>query len=236
MKIAVLGGTGSFGIGLVMRWATEHDMIIGSREAEKAERAAEEITSLLQERGLRARIRGMDNRAAVEESDLVVLSIPYKSARPMVAELQDSFTDQIVISPIAPMAKVGKRYLYTPPPEGSAALLIQNLLPPSVKVVAAFHTVSSKAIRELDATIEGDIIIAGDDPDSKRIVSGLVWMINNLRPLDGGDLTVAAQIEGLTPLLLNLAKVDGNGIKCPGIAVVLSCPTEKKIEAAIYEY
>jgi len=28
-----------------------------------------------------------------------------------------------------------------------------------------------------------------------------------------------------------LSKVDGNGIKCPGIAIVLSCPTEKKIES-----
>lgn len=230
MKIAVLGGTGSFGIGLVMRWATEHDMIIGSREAEKAERAAEEITSLLDERGIRASIKGMENRAAVEESDLVVLSIPYESARSMVMEMKDSFNDQIVVSPIVPMTRTGKRYMYTPPPEGSAALLIQNTLPSSVKVVAAFHTVSSKAIRDLETRLEGDVIIAGDDPNSKRIVSDLVRMIYDLRPLDGGDLKVAAQIEGLTPLLLNLAKVDGNGIKCPGIAVVLSCPTEKKIE------
>ncbi|MGB3943361.1 MAG: NADPH-dependent F420 reductase [Methanothrix sp.] len=230
MKIAVLGGTGDFGVGLVMRWAEEHEIIIGSRGAERAERAAEEVIRILRERGVDARIRGMENADAVAESDLVVLSVPYNSAKTMVEELKGSFNDQIVVSPIVPMTRVGKRYTYTPPAEGSAALLIQKILPPSVRVVSAFHTVSSKAIRDLDARLEGDVIIAGDDPESKRIVSDLVRTIRDLRPLDGGDLKVAAQIEGLTPLLLNLAKVNGNSIKCPGIAVVLSCPTEKKIE------
>ncbi|UEC42307.1 MAG: F420-dependent NADP reductase [Methanothrix sp.] len=231
MKIAVLGGTGDFGVGLVMRWAGEHEIIIGSRGAERAEKAAEEIIRILRERGVDASIRGMKNADAVAESDLVVLSIPYNSAKPMVEELKGSFNDQIVVSPIVPMNRVGKRYMYTPPAEGSAALLIQKILPPSVRVVSAFHTVSSKAIRDMDNRLMGDVIIAGDDPESKRIVADLVRAIRDLRPLDGGDLKVAAQIEGLTPLLLNLAKVNGNAIKCPGIAVVLSCPTEKKIES-----
>ncbi|MDF0590368.1 NADPH-dependent F420 reductase [Candidatus Methanocrinis natronophilus] len=231
MKIAVLGGTGDFGVGLVMRWAGEHEIIIGSRGADRAGKAAEEITRILRDRGVEADIRGMENGDAVEESDLVVLSIPYNSTKTMVEELKGRFNDQIVVSPIVPMNRVGKRYMYTPPAEGSAALLIQKILPPSVRIVSAFHTVSSKAIRDMDNLLMGDVIIAGDDQESKRIVADLVRAIRDLRPLDGGDLKVAAQIEGITPLLLNLAKVNGNVIKCPGIAVVLSCPTEKKIES-----
>jgi NADPH-dependent F420 reductase len=227
MKIAVVGGTGDFGRGLVMRWAVEHEMILGSRRADGAEKSAEEIGSILKGRGIEAKITGMENCDAIKVSDLVVLSIPYEFARSMVMELKDSFTDQIVISPIVPMARVGKRFEYTPPAEGSAALLVRDLLPPSVKVVAAFHTVSSSALQNLDRTIEGDVLIAGDDSDSKEVVADLVRIIDYLRPLDAGDLKVANQIEGLTPLLLNIGKLKSNAIKCPGITV-LSSLTEKK--------
>jgi predicted dinucleotide-binding enzyme len=94
-------------------------------------------------------------------------------------------------------------------------------------VVTAFHTVSSSALRNLDRTIEGDVLIAGDDSDSKKIVADLVRLIDYLRPLDAGDLKVSAQIEGLTPLLLNVSKLKSNAIKCPGISV-LSSLTEKR--------
>jgi len=214
-----------------MRWAGEHDVIIGSRGADRAEKCAQEISSMLRERGIEALIEGMENCKAIEESDLVVLSLPYKSARPMVKDLKDSFRDQIVVSPVVPMTRVGKRFDYTPPAEGSAALMFRDLLPPSVKVVAAFHTISAPSLHNLERTLEGDVLIAGDDCGSKRVTAELVRIIEHLRPLDAGELKVSAQIEGLTPLLLNLSKVDGNGIKCPGIAIVLSCPTEKKIES-----
>lgn len=231
MKIAIVGGTGDFGQGLVMRWADEHEIIIGSREADRAETSAQEMSSMLRGRGIEARIRGMENCDAIEESELVVLSLPYKHARPMVVDMKDSFGDQIVVSPVVPMSRVGKRFDYTPPAEGSAALMFRDLLPPSVKVVAVFHTISASSLQNLDRTLEGDVLIAGDDSSSKQVVADLVRIIEHLRPLDAGDLKVSTQIEGLTPLLLNLSKVDGNGIKCPGIAIVLSCPTEKKIES-----
>ena len=44
MKIAVLGGTGKEGSGLALRWANAgHEVIIGSRDGEKAQRVAEEL-------------------------------------------------------------------------------------------------------------------------------------------------------------------------------------------------
>ncbi len=227
MKIAVIGGTGDFGKGLVMRWAAEHEIILGSRREDSAEKSAEEISSVLRARGVEPKIAGMENGDAIEESDLVVLSLPYEFARSMVTELCGSFSDQIVVSPIVPMARAGKRFDYIPPAEGSAALMVRDLLPPSVKVVAAFHTVSSSALQNLDRMIEGDVLIAGDDSDSKEVVADLVRIIDYLRPLDAGDLKVAAQIEGLTPLLLNVSRLKSNAIKCPGISV-LSSLTEKR--------
>ncbi len=56
--LAVLGGTGNEGRGLALRWAyAGYDVIIGSREQEKAERAAAELNSLLG----KDTIRGMLN-------------------------------------------------------------------------------------------------------------------------------------------------------------------------------
>jgi NADPH-dependent F420 reductase len=218
MKIAVVGGTGDCGQGFVKRWAKEHEIIIGSRKADKAEETAGELTSFLKERGVDARIRGMDNGSAIEASEIVVLSIPYKFIESMTSDLKESYSDQIVISPVVPMARVDKHFEYTPPAQGSAALLVKDLLPTSVKVVAAFHTISYAAFQDLDRTVGGDIVIVGDDPEAKEVAANLVRIVKDLRPLDGGPLKVAAQVEGLTPLLLNISRL--NKVKNAGICVV----------------
>jgi len=38
MKIAILGGTGSIGEGFALRWAGKHEIMVCSREADKAEK------------------------------------------------------------------------------------------------------------------------------------------------------------------------------------------------------
>jgi NADPH-dependent F420 reductase len=218
MKIAVVGGTGDCGQGFVKRWAKEHEITIGSRRAEKAEATAGEVTSFLKERGIDARISGMDNGSAIEGSEVVVLTIPYRFIESMTSDLVESYADQIVISPVVPMARIDKHFEYTPPAQGSAALLVKDLLPSSVKVVAAFHTISYAAFQDLDRRVGGDVLIAGDDPEAKKVVSDLVRIVKDLRPLDSGPLKVAAQVEGLTPLLLNISRL--NTIKNAGISVI----------------
>src|SRR3989337_2324392 len=47
MKIAILGGTGSIGEGFALRWAGKHDILVCSREIDKAVNAAEEYTNIL---------------------------------------------------------------------------------------------------------------------------------------------------------------------------------------------
>ena len=218
MKIAVVGGTGDCGQGFIKRLACEHEIIIGSRRAEKAEAAAAELTSFFRERGINARIMGMENGGAIETSEIVVLSVPYKFIESMTVDLKKSYTDQIVISPVVPMARVDKHFEYTPPAQGSAALLVKDLLPSSVRLVAGFHTISYAAFGDLDKRVEGDVLIASDDPEAKEVVADLVRMVKDLRPLDGGPLKVAAQIEGLTPLLLNISRL--NKVKNAGISVI----------------
>jgi len=48
--------------------------------------------------------------------------------------------------------------------------------------------------------------VVGDDTDAKATVSELAEDIEGLRALDGGPLANAAEVEGLTPLLINVAR------------------------------
>jgi len=46
MKIGIIGGTGGMGKGFALRWCKKHEIIIGSRDAERAITAANEYLNL----------------------------------------------------------------------------------------------------------------------------------------------------------------------------------------------
>ena len=46
MKIGIIGGTGGMGKGFALRWCKKHEVIIGSRDAERAATAANEYSGL----------------------------------------------------------------------------------------------------------------------------------------------------------------------------------------------
>ena len=72
--IAILGGTGHEGAGLGLRWAKAgHAILIGSRQAEKAEAAAAELNARLGT----SQVAGLDNLSAARQAELVVLTVPY---------------------------------------------------------------------------------------------------------------------------------------------------------------
>ena len=74
LTVAVLGGTGNEGAGLVLRWARAgYRVVIGSRSAERAAAKAEELNAVLGNEV----IEGKDNVAAATKADIVVLSVPY---------------------------------------------------------------------------------------------------------------------------------------------------------------
>ena len=75
MIIGVLGGAGQQGGGLAFRWARKgHEIIIGSRSAEKAALAAQALNQRLDGRGS---VRGASNRDAAQAASVVVLAVPY---------------------------------------------------------------------------------------------------------------------------------------------------------------
>ncbi|MDD5473929.1 MAG: NADPH-dependent F420 reductase [Candidatus Methanoperedens sp.] len=209
MKIAILGGTGSIGEGFALRWAEKHDILLCSREIDKAVKTAEEYTSTLLGKGLLCcGITGCKNETAIGDADLVVLSVPYGGVVPLLKSLKPFFKDQIVISLVVPMKK-NKWFEYTPPKQGSAALEIKDHLPESVKVISAYHNISAKKLANLDLNLDYDVVVCGDDEDAKKTVMELTREIKNLHPLDGGGLSSSYMVESLTPFLINLSIRNG---------------------------
>lgn len=209
MKIAILGGTGSIGEGFALRWAANHDIMVCSREIDRAVKAAEEYKDVLSDKGmLCCGMTGCENETAIGDADVVLLSVPYQGVVEMLKNLVPCFKEQIVISLVVPMKK-NKWFEYTPPKQGSAALEIRDVLPQGVKVVSAFHNVSARKLAQPELSLDYDVVVCSDDEDAKKTVMGLAKEIKNLRPLDGGGLANSYMSESLTPFLINLAMRNG---------------------------
>jgi 8-hydroxy-5-deazaflavin:NADPH oxidoreductase len=215
MKIALVGGTGDIGTGFAVRWGQKHEIIIGSRNVDKARESAAAVLQLL---GAVGDVQGMDNASAIAAADAVVLCVPYEHLAYVTTGLLDSYKSQLVISPVVPMIYNGKFFQYSPPSEGSAALQARTLLPKGVRVVSAFHTICAAALQDISRVMKADVFICGDDAQDIDITAQLAGDIRSLRPLNAGPLAVSSMVESLTPFLLNVARK--NKIRDAGIAVV----------------
>lgn len=215
MKIALVGGTGDIGTGFAMRWAIAgHDVIIGSRKTEKAQESAKGVLDLL---GGEGKVQGMDNASAIKAGEVIVLAVPYEHLNSVTLDLKDAYTTQIVVSPVVPMEYSGKFFKFVPPAEGSAAIQAKGLLPDSVKLASAFHTICASALQDKNRVLKGDTLICGDDAEAKEVVKALAKDIKDLRPLDAGPLSASSMVESLTPMLLNIAR--RNKMKDVGIKI-----------------
>jgi len=82
--MAVIGGTGPQGKGLAYRFARGgHEIVLGSRDQERAVTAAAELSERVQS----ATIRGTRNDQAAEGANLVLLAVPYNGHDALVAAL-----------------------------------------------------------------------------------------------------------------------------------------------------
>ena len=218
MKIAVLGGTGDIGVGIALRFAMlGHEIIIGSRKVEKAIAKSEEYSKTLENKKIDYRVCGMVNEEAAREADVSMFTIPWEHAFSTARDLKECLKNKIVVSPIVPMEKEGKNFLYCPPKSGSAAEEIASILTDS-RVVSAFQTVPAAKFCNLDADLHLDVPVCSDDDEAKKVVMDLIRQIDGLRPLDAGSLASSRMVESITPLLVNI--MIRNRIKNLGVEFV----------------
>jgi NADPH-dependent F420 reductase len=204
LKIGIVGGTGDIGEGMAMRLSPTFDVIVGSREKDKAEATCRLGIESLKKRGKECSLTGVSNQTAIDDADVVVLAIPFKHLASTLATLS-GFEGKIVVSPVNPMEK-RDFFTFVPPPEGSAALLVQKMLPKTARVCSAFNTIAANKWRALDEELSYSVPVCGDDADAKRQVMEIVNKVSSLHAFDAGPLAVSAMVESLTPLLLNIAR------------------------------
>ncbi len=205
--IGLLGGTGHLGFGLALRWAPRHHIIMGSRSKEKAMKMSGKATRILSKRGLRASIDAGTNEEAASGSDLVALCVPYEPALQLADGLKDLLADQIVLSPVAPMKKADNFLVPSLIPPDSAAIRLREILPKTVSIIASLHNVPADKLYVDGPMPDYAMVVYGENP-AKATVMGLIREMKLLIPLDGGPLEFSYLSEQITPLLLNLAKLN----------------------------
>lgn len=211
ITLGVFGGTGKAGKALAYRWAKAgYHVIIGSREASKAETAAEEIHQRLES----AMVAGSTNAMAAIECDIGVLSVPYRAHAAILEEIRDGMKSKILVDVTVPIDP-DQPTVFMPPEAGSAAQEAAKMLDPSTMVVAAFQNVSHVHLRH-DGPVPCDVLVCADSDAAREQVLHLVEAAG-LAGWDAGPLAHAAIVEGLTPVLLGINKK--YGIKHAGFRI-----------------
>jgi NADPH-dependent F420 reductase len=234
LRIGIVGGTGSMGRGLALRWALMHDIWLGSREVEKANAVAREYDSIARgfhEDRMKGSIAGALNPEVPRLVDVVVLTLPSRHAIEVVRQIKGNLTPaHVIVSVIVPMIKKGRLFTHSPVIEDgkaiadkSAAELVAEEVS-STPVVSAFQTVPAGYLGDLDSVLNVDVLLSGDDERALDLVSKIAQDIPNLRALRVGPLSNSRFVESITPLLLNAAIL--NNLKDPSIRIVPWFPSD----------
>ncbi len=206
--VAVVGGTGDLGSAIAGRLAKAgRKVIIGSRKAEAAAAAAEQL-------GHGA--TGLANPDAAAAADIIIVTVPFGAQEGTLRDIAPHVGGKIVVDTTVPLVppKVMRVQL---PPEGSAAARAQAILGEGVTVVSAFHNVAAHKLAT-DEVVECDVLVFGDDKAARAKVVALV-ADTGLRGLHGGALVNSAAAEALTSVLIFMNRtysVDGAGIRITG--------------------
>lgn len=212
--IAILGGTGKEGGGLAFRWAhAGYPVVIGGRDAARAEAAAAEMRAALPS----ATISGGDNLSAAAVSDIAVLAVPYAAQQSTALAVADALAGKVLIDVTVPLAppKVARVSL---PEGGSAVVALQHALGESVRVVSAFQNISAHHLRDLDHDLGCDVLVCGDDDAACEAAVALAAAAG-MKAWRAGPLANSVVAEALTSVLISINRrygIAGSGIRITG--------------------
>lgn len=190
MRVALIGGTGSFGKALATRLAEAgYEVVIGSRDAGRAVAVAAELG-----------VAGATNEAAARTAGLVVLATKADATLDTARELRAAIGTTPVLSVAAELAFTKDGVLPTAEAT-SIAQRLQDVL--DGPVVAGLHSLAASNLGADEAPDE-DALVCGDDPDAKAVALELAGRITNGRAIDCGPLASARALEGLTAVIVNV--------------------------------
>ncbi|MEU0988878.1 NADPH-dependent F420 reductase [Streptomyces sp. NPDC005953] len=196
LVVGVLGGTGDQGRGLAYRLArTGQKVIIGSRAAERAQKAAVEL-------GLG--IEGADNAECARRSDVVIVAVPWDGHAKTLESLRGELVGKLVVDCVNPLGFDKKGAYALKPDEGSAAEQAAALLPDS-RVTAAFHHLSAVLLQDTSIEeIDTDVMVLGESRADTDLVQALAGRIPGMRGVFAGRLRNAHQVESLVANLISV--------------------------------
>ncbi|MFF4904108.1 NADPH-dependent F420 reductase [Streptomyces sp. NPDC001260] len=196
LVVGVLGGTGPQGKGLAYRLARAgQKVIIGSRAAERARAAAEEIGH---------GVEGADNAECARRSDLVIVAVPWDGHGKTLESLREELAGKLVVDCVNPLGFDKKGAYAIKPEEGSAAEQAAALLPDS-RVTAAFHHLSAALLQDPQIEeIDTDVMVLGEERADVEAVQALAGRIPGMRGIFAGRLRNAHQVESLVANLISV--------------------------------
>jgi len=219
-QVTVIGGSGALGSGLALRLAVAGiKVVIGSRDPARAEEAAARV----REKATEADVRGLANGPAAEASEVVFLCVPFRNQSETLTNLKDHLREgQLLVDATVPLAAAvsGKATRMLGVWQGSAAQQAAEMVPAGVRVVAALHTVNAPGLKDLDRTLDEDVLVCGDRREDKARAAALIELVPGLRCVDAGRLEMARTAEALTALLIgvNARYKTHAGIRLTGLA------------------
>jgi NADPH-dependent F420 reductase len=207
MKVAILGGTGSFGRALAARLAAlgEDEVVIGSRDAERAAATAAEIGGA---------VSGTTNDDALRGADLAVLAVNADAALDTARAVAASLASTPLLCVASAISFEKGRGMLPDPEALSLAERVQQIV--EAPVAAGLHSVAAANLEEAP---DEDALVCGDDETAKTLALELADRLVGGRALDAGPLASARALEGMTAVIVNLNRryKAHSGIRVTGV-------------------
>ena len=202
-KIGIIGGTGPEGLGLAMRFAKAGDRVfIGSRSKDRAEDAVRKVKEAVPD----AKVEGLINDEAVEQAEVVFLTVPWDAHQSTLEGLAEVIGEKVLVDVVVPMLFDRGQPKAITVEEGSAAQQARAVAR-GAKVVSAFHHLDGTELQKVERPMQGDVLVCGDHKGAMKKVMALVERIEYVRALDAGGLSNSRYLEEWTVLLLHLNRI-----------------------------
>ncbi len=190
MKIAIVGGTGTFGRALARRLhGLGYEVFVGSRDATRGREWALELG-----------VDGGSNEEAVKAADLVVLATRSSAALDTARSLVDAIGETPVLSVASDLAFTDAGVL-PGREQGSLAEELSEIV--RAPVASGLQSLSAAHLVAPEPPDE-DALVCGDDARAKEQALELAGRLVAGRAIDAGPLANSRALEAMTAVILNV--------------------------------
>jgi predicted dinucleotide-binding enzyme len=174
-----------------------HISIIGTGNMGQA------ISGLVAKGGNTVELLNSSHAGTPVTGEIVILAVPYGSIADVIAQRGEQFAGKVVVDITNPVDFATFDGLAVPADSSAAAEIAAQL--PQSTVLKAFNTNFGGTL--VGGTVGAEtttVLIAGDDPDAKALLTGVVAAAG-LKAIDAGSLKRARELEALGFLQITLA-------------------------------